>query len=258
MPNPFPGMNPFIEATGAWSTFHHAFLNACHDLLNERLPGNYVARIEERVTVVAEEEQSSIVFPDVVVSREEGPAPRATSPIATIEPYVLPQKVVWLDKPKEGFIQIVRLPHEQVITCVEVLSPSNKSGVGRSEYLTKRRDLLWQDINLVEIDLLVKGRRLAMLKPLPQGNYFAFITHMERRNECTVYAWSVRRELPTIPIPLAAGDGEVPLDLASAFSQTYARGRYDRVLRYKEAPPAEFAETDRVWIAERAAGAIAR
>ena len=29
MPNPFPGMDPYIEARGRWPDFHHEFISQC-------------------------------------------------------------------------------------------------------------------------------------------------------------------------------------------------------------------------------------
>ena len=52
MLSPFPGMDPYVESTGICSNLHHALITACHDLLNERLPANYVAAIEERVLMI--------------------------------------------------------------------------------------------------------------------------------------------------------------------------------------------------------------
>ena len=68
MRSPFPGMDPYVEATGVWHTFHHAFLTSCHDLLNERLPANYVATLSERVELIDEEDlgiRTRIIGPDV-------------------------------------------------------------------------------------------------------------------------------------------------------------------------------------------------
>ena len=57
--------------------------------------------------------------------------------------------------------------HEDPVTVVELLSPSNKtsSGHGRSQYLDKRQRVIFSDTHLVEIDLIRRGR------PMPVEGY---------------------------------------------------------------------------------------
>jgi hypothetical protein len=49
------------------------------------------------------------------------------------------------------------------VTVIKILSPTNKSGGGRSEYLSKRASLIDRPVNLVEIGQLLGGR------PAPLG-----------------------------------------------------------------------------------------
>ena len=46
MPSPFPGMDPYIEASGMWSDFHGSLLAAIRTDLNAHLPDGYAASIE--------------------------------------------------------------------------------------------------------------------------------------------------------------------------------------------------------------------
>ena len=46
------------------------------------------------------------------------------------------------------------------------------------------------------------------------------------------YGWTLRDRLPVIPVPLADGDPDVPLDLQAAFTTTYDRAGYDYALDY--------------------------
>lgn len=262
MHSPFPGMDPYVEATGIWSNFHHALITSCHDLLNERLPANYVAAIEERVLMIGDTEEdrpARLVEPDVAVlhsvpAKSDIIPSRAAHSVATLEPRTLPQEIELLDAPKQLYIQVLHLPERALVTDIELLSPANKrrGSDDRAAYLSRRRDLILHQVNLVELDLLIKGDRLPMLAALPEGDYFAFVTRWQTGRQCDVYGWSLRQILPTIPIPLRDGDGDVGLDLAAAFSQTYTRGRYDRLLHYDRVP--EFiGESDRKWAAERLA-----
>jgi len=219
-------MDPYIEVSHRWTGFHNAFMVACAQQLNQRLPPNYIARIEERLQVLSEEEE-----------RELG---------------VVPDSVV-LDEPMETFLQVQRFPDERVICAVEMLSPSNKSGKGRSAYLAKRFEYRHQHVNLVEIDLLLGGQRVPLLAPLPTGHYFTLVTRAPTRHQCEVYAWSVRDLLATVPVPLDDQSGDVPLDLKGAFDAVWDGFRYEMVVRYNEPPPAQFSATDRAWVIDRAA-----
>jgi hypothetical protein len=253
MPSPFPGMDPYIEFAGSWTDFHSDLLVGLREQINQRLPNHYVARIEERLEILDHaSERKAIVIPDAIVATQSGARERtsATTSVATLEPHVVPQEGEWLDEPMQGFLQIVQFPEERVVTCVELLSPSNKSGPGRQVYLAKRHELLHQALNLVEIDLLLGGDRFSLLAPLPAGDLFAFVSRAETRRSCDVYSWSLRDPLPVIPIPLLSGDGDIPLDLAAAFAQTYARGRYERLLSYGPPPPS-LSKEDRLWVIER-------
>ena len=135
----------------------------------------------------------------------------------------------------------------ELVTVIELLSPSNKSVPGCFEYQARRRDLILQHINLVEIDLLTAGRRIAMGGPLPPGDYYAFVSRPEAYPDCSVYAWSVRRPLPTLPIPLRLPDADVPLDLAAVVNEAYDRGRYARSLGYQVPLTLPLPPDDRDW-----------
>src|SRR6266540_219691 len=76
-----------------------------------------------------------------------------------------------LDGPKEAYIEILHRPDRSLVAVLELLSPANKEQPGRTEYLAKRRAILVQPVHLVELDLLLGGRRLPMQQPLPDGDY---------------------------------------------------------------------------------------
>ena len=257
MPSPFPGMDPYIEYRQRWADFHHELIGSFRAALNRVLPEDYFATIDERLKLLSGGERSeTAALPDVsVVHDPDAPGGNrrpAGSAVATLDPHVLPQSVGWLDEPKESFIEIFHLPDENLVTSVEILPPSNKREPGRSEFIYKRQNLLSRLVNLVEVDLLLGGERLPLLKPLPTGDYYTFVTRTGSSDKCEVYAWDVRQALPTIPIPLQEGDGDVPLDLAAVFAEVYERGRYRRQVDYGGGPPPFLREADRPWAAELA------
>jgi hypothetical protein len=159
-----------------------------------------------------------------------------------------------LDEVPERWIEIKRLPELSLVTVIEILSPTNKAGMGRTEYLHKRRELLDQPVHVVEIDLLVRGLRLPMGAPLPPGDYFALVSRSERRHNSDVYGWSVRRNLPTIPIPLAQPDPDITADLALVVGRAYDQGRYGRLVNYSAAVDLPLAPDDRAWAEDLAHG----
>jgi hypothetical protein len=140
-----------------------------------------------------------------------------------------------------------------LVTVVEVLSPTNKTGTGRWEYRAKRRALARQSVHLVEIDLLVGGERLAVAQTLPKADYYAFVSRSAHWPLGDAYGWMVRQEFPRIPIPLATPDRDVLVDLQAAFVAAFERGDYGALIDYDQPPPALLAEVDRQWAAEKAA-----
>ena len=257
MPSPFPGMDPYVEATGIWSSFHHAFLVGCAERLNSLLPEHYAAILDERLQLLGDDDVDlppRVVEPDVQVVRPSGdPAPGGATGVrsasATLTPHSLTQTVRWLDLPKQIYAEVVHLPEQRVVTNIELLSPSNKrrGGEDRLAYLAKRRSLLLRRINLVEIDLLLTGERVPMLEQLPAGDYYAFVTRGQTYNKCDVYTWGVRQPLPAVPVPLEPPDDDVLLDLASVFTHIYDRGRYARLLRYGRPLELPLSEPDGAW-----------
>src|SRR5262249_18994665 len=148
--------------------------------------------------------------------------------IATLEPTTIPlarQEV----EARDRWIEILHLPEMELVTAIEILSPTNKVGLGRNDYLRKRNALIDQPVNLVEIDLLLGGKRMPLAKPLPPGDGFAIVARVELRPDAQVYAWTLREPLRGVPIPLRAPDPDVNLDLAEAFAMAYDLGGYARV-----------------------------
>lgn len=259
MPSPFPGMDPYLESPTHWSDFHARFVNVLSETIADRLPNNYFARLGEDIVLIQPEVrlwQGRV--PDVLVSRDPLRAGGgATALIGGVRraPTTL-ENVEYLDPHTAPFIEILRLPDQEVITVVELLSPSNKSTDGRGSYFEKRRQLLHQKIHLVELDLIRTGQRFTLNRPLPPGDYYAYVSRADRRPACDVYSWTVRVPLPVLPIPLLAPDPDIEVDLQSAFNVAYQRGRYDRLVRYNAPPPSpSFSGDDAEWVARTAAGA---
>ncbi len=194
MASPFPGMDPYLEASGGWEDFHDSFLTYVRDTLLDVLPAHYVVKIQERVTLVSlPAREARQVVADVGVSTAAeftSTGGLMTAAVATVEPVTLEHDLD--DTGTETYLEIRRRPDNQLVTVIELLSPSNKELPGRDAYLAKRNALLHQYVHLVEFDLLVGGRRLPMRTPLPPGDYYAFVSRAEQRPRAEVYHWGIR------------------------------------------------------------------
>src|SRR5687768_58013 len=101
MPSPFPGMDPFLEASDIWPDFHDALAAEIRGLLNQHLPAPYYARLEMRPEIgVVEPEQSAgyqrRIVPDVSVVRQPNLEPEQ-------------QRVTTLELPREEVSQSVEI-----------------------------------------------------------------------------------------------------------------------------------------------------
>jgi hypothetical protein len=249
-------MDPYLEDPAFWSDFHLTFIGCWREAVADVLPEAYEARLDETVHFVQmPEEVIKLIYPDVTVSRA-GKLPRKASRraggTAVLTPTVIPHQS--LQKVRQGRIAILHRPERSLVTVLEMLSPTNKTGDGFAEFCSKRQAILQKRTHLVELDLLLGGRRLPLSRPLPAGDYYALISRGDQRPNCEVYSWPLRQGLPAIPIPLKAPDPDVWVDLQKVFQQAYQRGRYARSLPYGEAPRAPVAEKDRSWVLQHKPG----
>lgn len=243
-------MDPFLEQPAFWSDFHARFVNYWCEAIADVLPPQYEATLGERVYLVElDPDQRKLGYPDVAVTRQESTSASQPSPLgatATLEPITIP--VTILEGPRETFIEILHQPDRSLVTALELLSPANKDLPGRIEYLAKRRAILHQRAHLVELDLLLGGRRLPFDKPLPDGDYYYFVARGERRPDFQVYHWMLREVLPTLPVPLRDPDPDICIDLSAVFATAYERAKFFRRVDYQAPLPAFIAEADRPWV----------
>ncbi len=257
MPNPFPGMNPYLEDPNEWGDVHHALMTYIRDALQPALPSTYAARLNIRVFV--NELQPRI--PDVLVlekkTRELASA-YAIAPAVLDAPPPAEPLVVFLDpiEVHEAFVEIVRLEDEHIVTLIEVLSPTNKrKGEGRRQYLRKQREILESETHLVEIDLLKDGApTLAVLQAgliqLPPHRYLINVRRAPELYRFEVYPIPLQERLPNLRIPLMAPDPDVTCDLQTVLNKAYDNGAYARLLNYHEPPRTSLLEQEEKWVDE--------
>jgi len=259
MRSPFPGMDPYLEDPALWSDFHSTFINYWREAIADLLPDHYEARIGDRVSLTEGfDGPGKRIIPDVSIHRggavpADRPAP-AGGGVGVLEPVTIPLLI--LDPAHEAYIEILGRPGRSLVAVLELLSPSNRVGAGRESYLAKRNAVIAQDVHLLELDLLLGGQRIPLAGSVPAGDYYAFLSRSDRFPNCEVYAWSIRRPLPTLPIPLVAPDPDLRVDLGAVFATAYERGRYARSLTYGAPPPVPVPGEDQDWVIERGRAAI--
>jgi hypothetical protein len=249
MSSPFPGMDPYLETPAFWADFHGKFVHCWCEAIADQLPDAYDARVDETVNLVElSDDEIRTIYPDIAVTRSRRHRRTKASPGSTLllEPVTIANQGL-LDFLPQRRIEIRNRMNRRLIAVLELLSPTNKIGGGFGEYGAKRIDILRQSIHLVELDLLVGGKRPPLSQPLPAGDYHVYISRADRRPDCEVYTWTVRDPLPTIPVPLKAPDADIRISLAEVFQTTYQRGRYARALAYKKPPIAPLKPRDAKW-----------
>jgi hypothetical protein len=244
-------MDPWLERF--WLDVHATFIVAARNQLQIQLGPGLVARIQERVYVELEPRQRRRFNPDLHVT-EDRPAIRQTGSrggSAVAEPFI-----VHLDQPelREPFIEIRdERSGGQVITVVELVSPTNKGGsVGRRKYLRKQEDVLRSRSNLVEIDLIRSGRAVTAVagEKLPAEQrtpYHACVSRASSRHAIEHYRIPLKEPLPTIKVPLRPGDADATLDLQVALEESYRQGRYDQSIDYDQPPDAPLDADELEW-----------
>ena len=259
MSNPFPGMNPYLEAPAHWSNVHGRLIAILTDMLDTALPVGYVANIQERCRVVQTERS---IFPDSLVRQDRYTTPPSGSTV-TASP-LRESDVFGADRPRivqrlpleprETYIDILDAAESRaVVATIEVLSPVNKTrGDGQEQYLTKQRKVLDSHTHLVEIDLLRAGLPTVAsgrpaLPDLPRYDYLVCLHWTGAGEQFEIWPIPLRDRLPRILVPLANNDPPVVLDLQTALDHCYERGRFARQIDYTQPPVPPLTTEDAAW-----------
>jgi hypothetical protein len=229
-------MDPYLEGS-LWTTVHFSLAAEIIRQLAPRLQPRYLVLPAERFVMESPESVAVVtpsIYPDVGIAQAVKVAPKgnggavATAPLrlTTIIPTPVPHVT----------IEIRDTAKRQLVTAIELLSPTNKRGDGRHEYLTKRRQILLSSAHLMEIDLLREGHRVPMQEALPAAPYFVFLSRAENRPVTEVWPIAFDQPLPTVPIPLLPGDADVLLDLQATFTAVYDLLGYNLAVDYHQPP----------------------
>ncbi|NUM45264.1 MAG: DUF4058 family protein [Anaerolineales bacterium] len=259
---PFPGIDPWLEQPGVWKNLHTSLITGLRDHLTTLLAPRYFVDIEQRtyITSVWPEE---IVEPDVHIVRE----PPATYAVLEMDTPPKPQVLtgdilqggipVWVTLPEvevvERFLEVRKPKSGEVITVIEILSPTNKrTGIGRTQYEAKRQQILQSQTHLLEIDLLREGKPMFFAGPPQsyQSAYRILVSRAPARPRGELFAFGIREKIPAFSLPLLPGDVEPAIELTPLFHGIYERARYDLVMDYTAAPTPPLSPEEMAWAVE--------
>ena len=127
-----------------------------------------------------------------------------------------------VDPLHEPFIEIRDRETRELITVIELLSPTNKAlGSDREQYIGKRKVILASNAHLVEIDALRGGERMP-IQGLAACDYAVMVSRSYERPRVELWPL-VCDPLPTIPIPLRLGDRDATINLQRSFMNSTTR-----------------------------------
>ena len=250
MPSPFPGMNPYIEQPAVWQDFHTRFMSTAAEVIGAQIEPRYFVKIEEHLFVHERSANERRPFgrPDLSVlpADENVPAHSGGTTVAAPATVFTPDAV---EEEVQRYLEIRDRQTREVITVIELLSPSNKdSKEGRQQYWNKTRMLLSRtSSNLVELDLLRGGPRMPW-REMKECDYYALVSRASERPRVAFWPIRLRDGLPTIPIPLRPDEQEPTLDLQALLHRIYDAGRY-RLFIYDTDPEPPLSGADAIWAA---------
>lgn len=248
MPSPFPGMNPYLEQDDVWQDFHDSFIPAVRDALSPQVSPDFIVKIEEHIYIhePTAEEHIRVVSGDVSVIR----ATEVQSETAAAAVTAAPARILIpsIEIEKQTYLEVRDRKNRELVTVIELLSPTNKkSGPDREQYLAKRAHLLRSPAHFVEIDLLRGWSRMPG-EQAPDCDYCVVVSRAEDRPQAGFWPIQLRERLPVIPVPLRAPRTEVNLELQEVLHSVYDRAYYKDYI-YQGTPYPALRPEDSAWAA---------
>jgi len=241
-------MAPYLEGPGVWPGVHSHLVSQIAMSLGPKVAPHYFVAIEERTYVVDADETQLLGRPDagVVDGVCEPAATYGVSATTVLERPV----TVELPEPdgiRERYLEVCDTKTREVVTVIEILSPTNKlPGGGRRKYADKRANVLASRSSLVEYDLLRVG------KPMPMGShppshYRILVSREWERYLAQLYPFNLVEPIPEIPVPLRRGEAEPALLVGELLAKVCDEVRYDLRVDYTGEPDPPFAPGDAEW-----------
>jgi len=241
-------MNPYLEQEDVWQGFHNRMIPAISDALSPQVDPYYIVDIEEQIYIHEPTSQQRVLAgrADVGVSQGKMSSGEVAANVGVLE---APERVLIpavVDMEKHTFLEIRDRMNHQLITVIEVLSPTNKrAGADRQQYLSKRLTIMRSQAHFVEIDLLRGWQRMPSEKA-SVCDYCLLVSRVEDRPHAGFWPVGLRERLPTIPIPLRSPHVDAHLDLQEVLHGVYDRAHYKSYI-YDGTPTPPLTAEDRVW-----------
>ena len=247
MPSPFPGMNPYIERASVWHDFHERWIPSVAEVLGAQVLPRYFVRIDEHMYIheLSAQERRFIGRGDILVPALMPVGPETHTGSAVLD---APAEVGLpaIDTETLSFLEIRDRDNNEIVTVIELLSPSNKyPGPDREQYLAKARQVQRSWVHFVEIDLLRGGPRMPWLD-MPACEYCAVVSRHERRPRAGFWPIRLRDRLPVIPVPLRVGDADARIDLQAVLHRIYDAAGYQLHI-YSGPPEPPLSAADAAW-----------
>jgi Protein of unknown function (DUF4058) len=250
MPSPFPGVDPYLEHPDFWPGIHNLLIAEIARFLSPQLRPKYRVAVEMRMYETSGENSVGVGIPDLTVQRRATASNPSMPNVAVLLPTAQPVTVT-LPIPeiiKEAYLEIRQVETREVVTTIEILSPTNKRpGKGRQMYEKKREQILGNRTHLIEIDLLRRGEPMPVFGNNLDSQYRILVCRGNRLPAGDMYAFNIQDSIPAFPVPFRPEDSEPIVDLQILFNQVYDIAGYDMEIDYCREPIPALSETDAAW-----------
>ena len=237
-----------------WQEIHTRLIVAIADVLGPMLRPHYRVAVEQRSYLAMVTSNETMLVPDVLMADRE-PASHPGLPLSlqsdpNAEAGVFIAALPMPEEHIERYLEVRSVDTHDVITSIELLSPTNKlPGEGRRLYEKKRLNVLSSATHLIDIDLLRAGAPTPMrTRDAPQFDYSIVVSRAHQRPKAEVRFFRLRQPIPSFPIPLRDPEPEPVLDLNAIVHDLYDRAGYDMVIDYRAEPIPLLSQDDVEWV----------
>jgi len=251
-PYPFPGLNPYFEKE--WFQVHPTMIALALSRLQRQMPHDLRVSIEQGMKISTRTADSKSIQPDVSIWKV-----REDTLLDSAPPNFAPPVILEVTTPKPRHL-VIRDSEENLITVIELLSPSNKHGSGAVSYLQKRQGLIEASVNLVEVDLIRRwGLSLVQFEEAPAVEallasggslppHAVTVLRSELPLQREIYAVIYSKTLPAIRVPMRADDQDVWLNLQEIAEQCHTDCAFDKTTDYTRDPEPPLTHEDATWL----------
>jgi hypothetical protein len=246
-------MDPWLERPGFWPDVHDSLIMSLRRALAPLLRPKYYLAVQQRTVIAVVPPEPQPLFPDLAVLELDKSSLAQEEPFAAfVEPILV--EIPVHETITEDYLEVVEAASRQVVTIIEILSPSNKrAGEDRQAYISKREKIFRTPMNFVEIDLLRDWSPMPFTVSQTNGHLSHYRILVKRNvsvRHAFLYPFSVRDPIPVFPLPLQSGDVEPPVRLGAGLKEIYDEYGYDLYIDYNRPPEPPLSDADAQWAAE--------